>query len=129
MARGAVCRGLETGSSGLVAVRLARKYYGTPVSRVFNPSIHSAADMITDEYTGRKMAKGQMAWLVEKSDRLPEDTPKEITIAVSAHFTLDEERQLGAILAGCSEDIAPTRFADDCEFCFSASCLSFIVPC
>ncbi|KAL8337837.1 hypothetical protein RB601_006754 [Gaeumannomyces tritici] len=116
VARGAVCRGLETGSSGLVAVRLARKFYGTPVSRVFNPSIHSTADMITDEYTGRKMAKAQMAWLVEKSDRLPEDTPKEITIAVSAHFTLDEERQLGAILAGCSEDVAPSRFADDCEY-------------
>jgi len=96
-------------------MRLSRKFYGTPVSRPYNPSVHSAADMYTDEYTGRKMAKGQMKWLVEKSERLPEDSPKELTIEVSAHFTPDEDRELGAVLAGCGEDVAPTRFAHDGE--------------
>lgn len=74
--------------------------------------------MYIDEYTGRKMAKGQMAWLVEKRDRLPEENPKTLTIDVSANFSLDEERELGAILAGCSEDMAPSRFADESRLPF-----------
>ncbi len=96
-----------------MAVRLSRKFYGTPVSRLFNPSIHSEADMYINENTGRRMAKGQMAWLVEKKERLSEDQPKVLTIDVSANFTPDEDRELGAILAVCSEDVAPARFAHD----------------
>jgi hypothetical protein len=110
VARGAVCRGLEAAPGGLVAMRLSRKHFGTPVSTLYNPAVHSEADLRVDEYTGRRMASGQMIWLVDKRARLPEDNPKTMTIEVSAHFSLDEEREVGAILCGCSEDIAPTRF-------------------
>ncbi|KAK6356035.1 hypothetical protein TWF718_000409 [Orbilia javanica] len=72
VARGAVCRGLEPASGGLVAVRLARKFYGTPVSTIFDPSLHNKEDMYIDRFTGCRMANGQMRWLSEKGDRLPE---------------------------------------------------------
>jgi hypothetical protein len=115
VARGAVCRGLEPGSAGLVAVRLARKHYGTPTSRPFIRGLHDEADAYVDEYTGMRMAKGQMNWMVEKGDSLPEDRPKTITIDVCTHFTADESREIGALLVGCAEDAAPRRFADDGE--------------
>ncbi|KAH8898759.1 actin-like ATPase domain-containing protein [Thozetella sp. PMI_491] len=113
VARGAVCRGLEGKTSGLVAVRLARKFYGTPVSRLYNPDLHIEADAYIDEYTGRKMAKGQMVWLTEKGDRLPEDIPKTFEIQVSSHFTYLEEKEIGAQLCACTEDAAPRRYAHD----------------
>ncbi|CAM1509097.1 Fc.00g028360.m01.CDS01 [Cosmosporella sp. VM-42] len=113
VARGAVCRGLETAQGGLVAVRLARKSYGTPVSVMWNPLRHDPADMHIDEYTGMKMAKGQMRWLCDKGDRLPESAPKTMSIEVSAHFNYSEERTIGALLAGCANDVPCTRFADD----------------
>ncbi len=96
-----------------MAVRLSRKFYGTPVSRIFDPDVHSVEDAYTDDYTGCRMARGQMAWLVDKADRLPEDDPKAMSIRVSAHFTYDEPREVGAVLCGCTEDVAPTRFAHD----------------
>ncbi len=96
-----------------MAVRLSRKFYGTPVSRVFDSDVHSAEDAYTDEYTSCRMARGQMAWLVDKAERLPEADPKVMSIRVSANFTFDESREVGAVLCGCTEDVAPTRFAHD----------------
>lgn len=111
--RGAVCRGLEGAEGGAVAVRLSRKFYGTPLSRAFDPDVHSSQDAYTDEHTGLRLARGQMAWLVNKDERLPEKDPKVISIGVMQHFGYDEDRRIGAILCGCSEDVAPTRYAHD----------------
>ncbi|KAH7141116.1 hypothetical protein EDB81DRAFT_692772 [Dactylonectria macrodidyma] len=114
VARGAVCRGLETSGDGLVTVRLARKFYGTPTSTPYIAGIHHEDDAYIDEYTGRKYAKGQMNWLIEKGDRLPEgNNPKTLSIRVCSHFTAGEDRSISAVLVGCSEDSAPKRFADD----------------
>jgi len=117
VARGAVCRGLEHGDNGLVAVRLARQHYGTPTSTPYIAAIHNEADAYIDKYTGRKYARGQMNWLVEKGDALPEgSSPKTMTISVCTHFTADEDRTIGAVLVGCADEIAPKRFADDGKF-------------
>ncbi|KAK3997750.1 hypothetical protein QBC44DRAFT_228707 [Cladorrhinum sp. PSN332] len=120
VARGAVCRGLELGTNssgtkvvGVVAVRLARKHYGTPLAQAWRPSVHHPDDMFIDEYTGHKMARGQMNWLVDMGDRLPEDIPRVLSVDVCTHFEADENREIGATLVGCSEEIAPRRFADD----------------
>jgi hypothetical protein len=86
VARGAVCRGLEGPQSGLVAVRLARRHYGTPISKQFNPRIHNPADEYTDPLTGTRYAKGQMSWLVEKGERLQEAKPKKVSIECSCKF-------------------------------------------
>ncbi|KAF3129560.1 hypothetical protein TWF703_008847 [Orbilia oligospora] len=112
VSRGAVCRGLEPASGGLVAVRLARKFYGTPVSTIFLPSVHKPEDMYIDGYTGCRMAKGQMRWLSEKGDRLPEAHPRKIEIQVSFSFRPEEPRQVGVTLVGFSEDKAPERLVD-----------------
>jgi hypothetical protein len=111
--RGAVCRGLEGPQSGLVEVRLARKHYGTPVSVLFNPRIHDIKDRYIDEYDGQAHAKGQMHWLVDKGERLPEKTPKIASIECSVSFRAEEERAFGAVLVGCDDDDAPRRYADD----------------
>ena len=58
--RGAVARGLEPDGEGLVDLRKCRVHYGTPVSVEFDSSIHDPSDAYTDEFTGRKMAKGRL---------------------------------------------------------------------
>jgi hypothetical protein len=121
--RGAVCRGLEGPQAGLVEVRLARKYYGTPASEPFNARIHDQSDRYIDEYDGRAYARGQMTWLVDKGERLPEKTPKVVSIECSASFRLDEERQFGAVLVGCDEDEAPRRYAHNSMPQAATSCM------
>lgn len=115
VARGAVCRGLEGPQAGLVAVRLARKHYGTYASEPFRPSIHHIDDMYTDEFTGAKFAKAQMTWLVDKGERLPELVPKKVSIEVAKSFKKTDARECGAVLVGCDEDVAPRRYADKSE--------------
>lgn len=112
MARGAVCRGLEGAGSGLVAVRLARKHYGTYASEPFIPNIHHPEDMYIDEFTGSRYAKAQMTWLVEKGERLPESTPKKASIECACRFKKNGDRDFGAVLVGCDEDVAPKRYRD-----------------
>ncbi len=93
-------------------MRLARKHYGTYASEPFNPFIHDAADAYVDEFTGSKYAKGQMTWLVDKGERLPESAPKRASIEVCRRLSKTEDRQFGAVLVGCDEDDAPRRYAD-----------------
>jgi hypothetical protein len=111
--RGAVCRGLEGPQSGLVEVRLARKHYGTAVSQPFIPGLHDPKDRYIDEYDGHPYARGQMRWLVDKSERLPEKDPKVAWIQCNTSFYLNEDRHFGAVLSGCEVDDAPLRFAHD----------------
>ncbi|KUJ23235.1 uncharacterized protein LY89DRAFT_574266 [Mollisia scopiformis] len=111
VARGAVCRGLEGPQAGLVAVRLARKHYGTYASERFNPRKHLAQDMYTDQYEGTKYARGQMTWLVSKGERLPDLTPRTASISCGCQFRTGEDRSFAAVLVGCDEDDAPQRYA------------------
>ncbi|ORY18798.1 hypothetical protein BCR34DRAFT_472752 [Clohesyomyces aquaticus] len=116
VSRGAVCRGLEGPMTGLVAVRLARKHYGTPISVPYRAGIHNAVDMYTDEFTGTKYAKGQMRWMVEKGERLPESNPKKASIECCCTFKKSDDREFGAVLVGCDEEVAPKRYADDSAY-------------
>ncbi|KAK3899799.1 hypothetical protein C8A05DRAFT_46227 [Staphylotrichum tortipilum] len=113
VARGAVCRGLEGAEGGPVSVRLSRKFYGTPLSIPFIPGVHRSQDAYTDRFTGDRMARGQMNWMVKKAERLPENNPKVISIGVHRHFGYSDARKLDAFLCGCTEDVAPTRRAHD----------------
>jgi hypothetical protein len=91
----------------------------------YNPAIHDPEDRYVDEYDGRARARGQMRWLVDKGERMPEKNPKVASIECSVSFRLDEERAFGAVLVGCEEDVAPTRYADDSEFaCISTGKLT-----
>ena len=114
-----MCRGLEGPQSGLVEVRLARKYYGTYASEPFNPRIHDPNDEYRDEFTNARYAKGQMTWLIDKGERLPESTPKKASIECSCRFRKKEDREFGAVLVGCDDDDAPRRYADARKFVFS----------
>jgi len=111
--RGAVCRGLEGAQGGLVEVRLSRKHYGTAVSQPFIPGFHDLQDRYIDKHDGQPYARGQMRWLVEKSERLPEKNPKVVWIQCSATFDVDEDRNFGAMLSVCETDDAPQRYAHD----------------
>jgi hypothetical protein len=100
----------------LVEVRLARKHYGTYASERFNSAVHDPRDKYKDEYTGFDYAKGQMTWLVDKGERLPELSPKKAWIEVGQKFKKFEELRIGAVLVGCDEDDAPRRYADKSTF-------------
>lgn len=110
--RGAVCRGLEGPQGGLIAVRLSRKHYGTYASETFVPGVHDPQDSYIDRFDGRRMAKGQMTWLVDKGERLPEASPKIAEIELGAQFKRTDNRLFGAVLVGCDDDVPPRRYAD-----------------
>ncbi len=114
--RGAVCRGLEGPQAGLIAVRLSRRHWGTYASHPWDSRRHNPEDIYIDEYSGEKYAKGQMTWFVAKGERFPERAPKKAAIELCREFHLDEDRTVGAILVGCDEDSAPSRYAHHCEF-------------
>ncbi|KAH0564764.1 hypothetical protein GP486_001847 [Trichoglossum hirsutum] len=113
VARGAVARGLEPASGGLVDVRRCRYHYGTPVSQPFNPTKHIAKDAYIDKLTGERLAKGQMRWLLSKGDALSASKPRRVAIECCRTFTPDEDRHFGAQIAYCMKDDAPSRFMDD----------------
>jgi hypothetical protein len=112
VARGAVCRGLEGPGKGVITVRLARQHYGAAASEPWNPRIHHQEDFHVDELTGGKYASGQMTWLCDKGDRLPESSPRTISLDVCKHFEALDERECGAQLFGCDLDVAPSRVRD-----------------
>jgi hypothetical protein len=69
--------------------------------------------MYQDEFTGARYAKGQMTWLVDKGERLPEKTPKKASIECSTRFRKQEDKEFAAVLVGCDDDDAPRRYADN----------------
>jgi len=110
-----VCRGLEglSGALGSIQVRLCRKYYGTPMSELFDPDSHVDEDSYMDKFTGKKHARGQMVWLFNKGERLREDEPNKAYIECFSKFKASDDRTFGAMLVGCDDDDAPVRYADD----------------
>ena len=113
VARGAVCRGLEFGQEGVVAVRLARKHWGTPASELYDSARHLLADRYVDGLTSDVRARGQMQWLIQKGDRLPENRPKRVTIDLFQHFGTTDQRVAIGVLAESADDEAPKRFDAD----------------
>ncbi|KLU92190.1 hypothetical protein MAPG_11136 [Magnaporthiopsis poae ATCC 64411] len=111
VARGAVCRGLELDPSSLVAVRLSRAFFGAPLNARFDPSKHSPLCSYICPFTGQKMASGQMSWLLNKSERLPESDPKVIKLAACVRFFTTQQARASARLVTCGEDVAPTDAA------------------
>ena len=71
--------------------------------------------MYIDEFTGGKYAKGQMTWLIDKGERLPESYPKKASISISRSFKKGETREIGGVLVGCDAEEAPQRYRDDCK--------------
>jgi hypothetical protein len=64
----------------------------------------------------KKYSRSQMIWFFEKGERLPEYITKAASIEVACKFKKTDDREYGALLVGCDEDIAPKRYADRSEF-------------
>ncbi|KAK3378944.1 hypothetical protein B0T24DRAFT_663235 [Lasiosphaeria ovina] len=114
-ARAAVCRGLEIGTDDLhhvIVVRLARQHYGTPVANIFQPGVHDPEDMFINRFTGLEMARGQMSWLSEKGERLPDANPKKISIDLATQFEPGDDCLVPGELVGCYDDEPPARLAE-----------------
>jgi hypothetical protein len=62
--------------------------------------------------TGEYYARGQMRWLVDKGERLPENPARKASIEMACKFEADDDRMFGAVLVGCDEDKAPQRYYD-----------------
>ncbi|KAF2245898.1 hypothetical protein BU26DRAFT_552916 [Trematosphaeria pertusa] len=115
IARGAVAKGLET-DIDLVFLRKCRRHYGTPCSQLFDDEEHDEQDAYRDQYDGRKMARGQMNWLINKGDALLSRQPLHAHIDVHTEFWLDEAKIFTALLTACDDDVPPKRFADDAVY-------------
>jgi hypothetical protein len=82
----------------------------------FNPRIHDPEDEFRDKFTGERYARGQMTWLVEKGERLPEIQPKIASIEMCCKFRKTDDRDFNAVLVGCDDDEAPSRYQDNRRF-------------
>jgi hypothetical protein len=86
------------------------------VSKLFIEGLHLEEDAYYDRFSGKKRARGQMEWLLEKGSRLPETTPKSFKMDLSYEFGLEEERSFTSVLVSSDSDTAPSRYADDRKF-------------
>jgi len=112
VARGAVARGMEADGNHLVQLRKCRRYYGTPVSEPWHSCIHDEEDAYFDSLTQRRMAGGQMKWLLRKGEAISATEPKSATIECFRAFKQSEPRIFGAHLVSCDENDAPRRCQD-----------------
>ncbi|KAI5788706.1 hypothetical protein FPQ18DRAFT_343143 [Pyronema domesticum] len=110
--KGAVIRGLEKamGQPSGNVVRLARRHYGTPMSTYFMEGVHNPDDAYTDPLTGKKMARNQISWFINKGDQLTDD--KIISRPFTRSFRKYGGPWLDAMVA-CDLDRAPPRITPD----------------
>lgn len=82
----------------------------------FIAGVHHPDDAYIEEFSGKKYAKGQMTWLIDREERLSEAAPKVVSIEACCKFKKDDNREFGAVLVGCDEEMAPRRYADPSEY-------------
>ncbi|KAL5115879.1 hypothetical protein ACEQ8H_006195 [Pleosporales sp. CAS-2024a] len=110
--RGAAMAGLEGGNDHLVKNRKCRRNYGVSCNEDFKPTKHSESESYICPYDGRKMALGQMDWLLKKSEAL---TTSKRAHARSEHeykFWLRTNKTTTVTLFASDNDIAPRLESD-----------------
>ncbi|RPB01606.1 actin-like ATPase domain-containing protein [Choiromyces venosus 120613-1] len=110
--KGAVLRGLESSIPLQVSAfaRRARRHYGTPMSTPFVPGRHSDRDAYTDPITGRKMARNQVSWFLQKGELITDD--RRITRNFCRTFKKYSGPWVDSMVA-CDLDRPPSRVTQD----------------
>lgn len=64
VARGAVLWGLQ--GDLVVDKRKCRRHYGTELLKHFDPMIHDEVDAMVSTFSGLKMARNQISWIINR---------------------------------------------------------------
>ncbi|PUU81894.1 hypothetical protein B9Z19DRAFT_1042212 [Tuber borchii] len=110
--KGAVLRGLEPSIPFQMStvVRRVRRHYGTPMSTPFIQGRHSERDAYSDPITGRKMARNQVAWFLQKGEPIADD--RRITRNFCRSFKKYSGPWIDSMVA-CDLDRPPSRVTRD----------------
>ncbi|USP81405.1 hypothetical protein yc1106_08679 [Curvularia clavata] len=111
IARGAATKGLERDSS-TVSNRKSRRHYGTSCAQAFQKYRHLKDDMFTDKFHGKKRARHQMHWLINKGQDLPALEGNHATADMSTKWWAGDAPIAHWKLFSCDADIAPSRSVD-----------------
>jgi hypothetical protein len=116
VARGAAVKGLETQDSQkkqLVANRKCRRYYGTVKNSPFVKGKHKESEANISSFDGKKRARNQMDWLLQKGQDLSTSKPAHAKLALHTTFWPGEKRQSTLRLMASNKEQGPMRSTDE----------------
>lgn len=108
VARGAVLWGLQ--GDLVVDKRRCRRHYGTELLKHFDPVIHSELDAMISTFSGLKMAKNQISWIINRGDNT--DSNKRFRLSCVTSFNRGEKLIHTTQLVACDSDEAPANLRD-----------------
>ncbi|KAF3913237.1 hypothetical protein AA313_de0208395 [Arthrobotrys entomopaga] len=108
VARGAVLWGLQ--GDLLVDKRRCRRHYGTELLKHFDPMMHSEVDAMISTFSGLKMAKNQISWIINRGDNT--DSNKRFRLSCVTSFNRGEKLIHTTQLVACDSDEAPMNLRD-----------------
>ncbi|KAL5450345.1 hypothetical protein PMIN07_008898 [Paraphaeosphaeria minitans] len=106
--RGAAAKGLEQRGETPIKGRKCRRHYGTPCISHFHAKKHRKQDSFISKYTGEKMARNQMSWLVSKGQDLPTASEVHGIVTMKHEFWPGETRRTTAMLLASDLNKAPS---------------------
>ncbi|KAK6332125.1 hypothetical protein TWF718_002659 [Orbilia javanica] len=108
VARGAVLWGLQ--GDLVVDKRRCRRHYGTELLKHFDPMIHSELDAMISTFSGLKMAKNQISWIINRGDNT--DSNKRFRLSCVTSFNRGEKLIHTTQLVACDSDEAANNLRD-----------------
>ncbi|EPS43230.1 hypothetical protein H072_2762 [Dactylellina haptotyla CBS 200.50] len=108
VARGAVLWGLQ--GDLVVDKRRCRRHYGTELLKHFDPMVHSEVDAMISTFSGLKMAKNQISWIINRGDNT--DSNKRFRLSCVTSFNRGEKLIHTTQLVACDSDEAAANLRD-----------------
>jgi hypothetical protein len=109
--RGAATAGLE-GGDNLVKYRKCRRSYGTDSGHHFRAGKHHEYESYVSDFTGEKLALGQMDWIVKKGEDLATRKDAHAKLEHTLDFWPKSRRTTSVGLYASEEDNPPQRKTD-----------------
>ncbi|KAL5404077.1 hypothetical protein PMIN04_012661 [Paraphaeosphaeria minitans] len=107
--RGATAKGLEGDGRAPIRNRKCRRHYGTLCHQTFIAGYHSEHEAYICQFTGSKMAKGQVSWLLKKGQSLSSTETPHAKLQMSCYFWRHEIRKMDVDLQATDVDRAPNK--------------------
>ncbi|KAF3929591.1 hypothetical protein ABW19_dt0208497 [Dactylella cylindrospora] len=108
VARGAVLWGLQ--GDLVVDKRRCRRHYGTELLKHFDPMVHSEVDAMISTFSGLKMAKNQISWIINRGDNT--DSNKRFRLSCVTSFHRGDKLIHTTQLVACDSDEPPSNLRD-----------------
>jgi hypothetical protein len=98
--------------------RKSRRHYGTSCRQPFEKRYRDKKDICYDDFDGKKMAKHQMKWIIEKGQDLLASEATHASTTILEDWWINEARTSEWELLACDADIAPSRCVEEVSIAF-----------